>query len=119
MKMIIYHNPSCSKSCKALSILQKKGLEVEVIEYLRNPLSVMHLRELANKLNLRPRDFLRAREVDFKALNIDLEDDDAVLNTLEVNPQLLQRPIVTNGENAVIGRPPENVLKLLDEDNLC
>ena len=109
----IYHNSRCSKSRQTLAILQEKGVEFEIVDYLNELLSVAELRKLAQLLQIKPRDFVRTGEAIFKELNLDLDDDDKVLQAIVNHPKLLERPIVVADKNAVIGRPPENVLKLL------
>ena len=112
MKMVIYHNPKCSKSRQTLEIIEAKGVECEVIEYLKDPLSKEGLEVLAKKLSMRPRDFIRTKEQEFKELDLKLDDDEAVFSAMVRFPKLMERPIVTKGERGVIGRPPENVNEL-------
>ena len=112
MKMVIYHNPKCSKSRQTLEIIKAKGVECEVIEYLKDPLSKESLEVLAKKLAMRPRDFIRTKEQEFEELGLNLDDDEAVFGAMVRFPKLMERPIVTKGERGVIGRPPENVNEL-------
>jgi arsenate reductase len=113
MKATIYHNPRCSKSREALSILTDAGVKVDVVEYLKTPPSAAELKDVAAKLGIKPGAMVRTKEDEFKQLHLDLDDDKAVLAALAKHPVLLERPIVVMGSNAVIGRPPENVKKLL------
>ncbi len=113
MKQVLYHNPRCSKSREAHRLLSEAGIEVEIIEYLKTPLSVADLRGLARNLGIKPRAMLRTKEDVFKELDIDLEDDAAVLAAIAAHPILLERPIFVRGDKAVIGRPPERVKELL------
>jgi arsenate reductase (glutaredoxin) len=114
MKARIYHNPRCSKSRATLRLLEERGVDVEVIEYLRKPLSRAELTRLVGKLGLDARDLVRSAEPEFGAAGISLDSPaDELLDLLAAVPKLLQRPIVEVGERARIGRPPERVLELL------
>jgi arsenate reductase len=111
----IYHNPRCSKSREALALLQARGLQPRVVEYLKTPPSLAELQALLKLLGLPARELLRSGEEEFQTLG--LADpglsEPALLAALAAHPQLLQRPIVVNGERAVIARPPELLLTLL------
>lgn len=110
------HNPRCSKSRATLSILEKHDIEVELVEYLRNPPSPEDLQEMCKLLRVSPTAIIRIKEARFEELGLSLEDqrsDAEWCRILHDNPGLLERPIVKIGERAVVGRPPENVLKLL------
>lgn len=111
----IYHNPRCSKSRQTLQLLQDKQIEPTIIEYLQNTPSTTELKHLLKQLNLSARELLRTKEAEYKALNLanaSLSEDD-LLKAMHDHPKLIERPIVTNGKQAVIGRPPENVLEIL------
>lgn len=116
MKPRIYHNPRCSKSRATLALLKARGIEPEVIEYLRDPLDATALRALAAKLALAPRSLVRTGEDEFKAAGVDLASasDEQVITLLAEHPKLLQRPIVETDTAARIGRPPEQVLDLFE-----
>lgn len=109
----IVHNPRCSKSRQTLEILESRHVEVKVIEYLKGELEEKTLRQILNALSLRPKDILRTKEDDFKKLSLDLEDDEGVIKAMMKFPQIIERPLVLHNEQAVIGRPPENVFGLL------
>ena len=113
----IYHNNRCSKSRQTLSLLQENGIEPEVIHYLDTPPDKATLGEILNKLGLsNVREIIRSGEEAYKTLSLakpELSDDD-LLDAICQHPKLLQRPIVVKGEQAVIGRPPENVLSLIE-----
>ncbi|QDP73427.1 arsenate reductase (glutaredoxin) [Legionella israelensis] len=111
-KITIYHNPRCSKSRKALEILQNKGLELEIVEYLKTPLSLKQLKNLRAQFDLK--DFVRTNENRFKELGLSLDNEMQVLQAMVKEPILMQRPIITYEGKAVIGRPPEKVLQLLE-----
>lgn len=109
MKITLYHNPQCSKSRATLALLQEKGVDVTIIEYLKTPLTVAELENVAQKLGLEPRQFMRHGEAEYKE-NL---TNQALLEAIVKYPRLLERPIAVSQTKAVIGRPPENVLTLL------
>jgi arsenate reductase len=114
-EIIIYHNPKCSKSRKALEIIKNKNIEPTIILYLVNKLSKTEVENLLSKLGLSIRDILRTGEDEFKNNNLKNENlsDDKLIEFLIKFPKLLQRPIIVKNSKAVIGRPPENILNLL------
>ena len=114
-EFIIYHNPRCSKSRQALQLLREAGIEPTIVEYLKTPLEKDVLKNISQLLGLRPKDFVRKTEKDFKDndLSKSLEDDDKILEAMSLLPKIIERPIVVSGQEAVIGRPPENVQKLI------
>ena len=114
-KFTIYHNPRCSKSRHALQLLRDAGIEPAIIEYLKTPLAKEQLRNISQLLGLRPKDFVRKTEKDFKDNDLSkyLEDDDKIIDAMSLFPKIIERPIVVSGVEAVIGRPPENVQKLI------
>ena len=117
MKYTIYHNQKCNKSRAALELLQSKGLEPTIIEYLKNPPTVDELEEIITKLNIHPKQLIRFKEDKAKELGISTGDhltNEQWITILAKHPDLIERPIVVTATGAVIGRPPENVLKVLD-----
>ena len=112
--MEIFHNPRCSKSRQTLQLIVEAEQEVEVIEYLQNPPTAVQLRSVISLLDLTARDLVREGEVLLRDLDVDLSalSDDAVIELIVANPILMQRPIVVGNGIAIIGRPPENVLRL-------
>ena len=114
MTMQIYHNPRCSKSRQTLELLQDKGLDVQIVEYLKTPPSKGELFGILDKLDLEAKSIIRTKEVEFKDMSINLEDKESVIDAIVQVPKLLERPIVVTEDKAAIGRPPENVLKILD-----
>jgi arsenate reductase len=118
MSITIYHNPRCSKSRNSLELLRDAGIRPEVVEYLRTPPDAATIRHLAGLLGLPVAGLLRRGETEFReATDLpDLADDDALARWLEAHPRVIERPIVVSddGDRAVIGRPPENVLSLVD-----
>jgi len=115
MTVQIIHNPRCSKSRQALSLLEKHNIEPEIILYLEDAPSVSDLREILLKLDMKPRDIMRTGEKIYKELELADEglDDDALLTVLSGHPILIERPIVITEDKAVIGRPAENILDIL------
>jgi arsenate reductase len=112
-KTTIFHNPRCGKSRETLELLKQKNVEPVVVEYLKTPLDAAGLRDVLAKLGLRPRDIVRMKESVFASLQLDLDDDKAVIKALVEHPILMERPIVVKGAKAAIGRPPEKVLDIL------
>ncbi|HSG65412.1 MAG TPA: arsenate reductase (glutaredoxin) [Gammaproteobacteria bacterium] len=116
MKARIYHNPRCSKSRAALALLEARGVEPQIVQYLREPPSAGTLRQLLHKLDVPARDIVRTGEDEFKQLSFDLDgaSDEEIVGFLAEHPRLLQRPIVELGDAARVGRPPERVLELFE-----
>lgn len=110
----IYHNPKCSKSRETLALLRAHGVEPEVVEYLKTPLTVSEVKGLIGKLNVAPATLLRRKEEPYARLGLSPTSSlDAVARAIAKEPVLLERPVVVVGERAALGRPPENVLALL------
>lgn len=115
MTITIWHNPRCSKSRETLALLQKKGVEPTVREYLREPPTKAEVARLIDLLGGNPGDLIRDGEAEFKALGRKKADlgKAEIAAAIAAQPILLQRPIVVAGTRAAIGRPPEAVLPLL------
>lgn len=115
MKATIYHNPRCSKSRQTLAILEEKGVDIDIIEYLQQAPDKKTLAKILKQLGIAPSALLRKGETVFKELNLKdkLDDDDAILDAMVKNPILIERPIVLANNKACIGRPPESVLDIL------
>jgi arsenate reductase len=113
--LTLYHNPRCSKSRGALELLEARGLTPRVVRYLETPPSAEELRELLVKLGYGARQLLRSGEDVYKELNLDdpALDDEALIAAMVEHPRLIERPILVAGDKAVVGRPPERVLELL------
>jgi len=113
--MKIYHNPRCSKSRQTLTLIQERGKEIEIIEYLKNPLTFEDLELILVKLSISPIELVRNKEEIWKGNNKGKTlMDDEIIQAMVDNPKIIERPIVINGMKAIIGRPPENVLKIMD-----
>ncbi|MGA0343045.1 MAG: arsenate reductase (glutaredoxin) [Arenicellales bacterium] len=113
MPLQLFHNARCSKSRETLALLQARGIEPEIVDYLNQPLSVQLLRELQSALGCKVIDMMRTKERLFGELKLADADDDALIRAIVEHPILLERPIVVRAGRAVIGRPPENALELL------
>ncbi len=111
-----YHNPRCSKSRAALALLQARGIEPAIVAYMDSPPSTGELRDILRALDMSPRELLRTGEEAYKTLGLadPSLDDDALIAAMHAHPRLIERPILEHGSRAVIGRPPERVLELLD-----
>ena len=112
MRVTIYHNPKCSKSRQTLALLQEKGIEPKIVEYMNTPLNAADLKSVLNKLGLGPREILRSKEAKEEGISRLLDGND-IITAIASHPRAMQRPIVVKGDKAGIGRPPENVLKIL------
>lgn len=112
--MIIYHNPRCRKSRETLEIIKSNGVEPDIVEYLKNPLTESQLTELLEKLGIDAEDLIRKGESVYKEKykGKDLNQQGWIKAMVE-NPVLIERPIVVKGKKAVLGRPPEKVEELL------
>lgn len=115
MSVVIYHNPRCSKSRQTLKLLQERGIEPEVIEYLKTPPSAETLRSILARLDMTPRQLLRRGEAIYKELGLKDENltDEQLIEAMVQHPKLIERPIVLANGKAALGRPPENVLAIL------
>ena len=115
MGLKIFHNPRCSKSRQTLAILSENGIDVDIIEYLKDAPNKETLKQIINILCVEPRDLLRKGEAIYKENNLRREEltDDDLIQFMTENPILIERPIVYDDKRAVIGRPPDNVLKLI------
>ena len=115
MTVTIYHNPRCSKSRATLALLEENGVAPEVVEYLETPPSKAELSNILDRLGMQPRELIRKKEEPYKALNLADEslDRDALIDAMIENPILIERPVVVNEGKYALGRPPENVLRIL------
>ena len=110
----IYHNPRCSKSRQALKLLEQSGEEFEIVSYLTHPPTCDELKDLVDKLGLPVTYIISKNEVVFKENFKHREiKEEEWFQILSDNPILIERPIVVKGNEAVLGRPLENVEKLI------
>jgi arsenate reductase len=110
--LTVYEKPTCTTCRRLAALLTERGIDFDRVDYIIDPLTESQLRRLLEKARLRPRDVVRMKENGARELALD--DDEATLKALVARPELLQRPIVEQGDRAVLARPPENVLELLD-----
>jgi arsenate reductase (glutaredoxin) len=111
----IYHNPRCGKSRASLQILQERGIEFRIVEYLKTPPTREDLEDILAKLGMTPRELIRKGEAVYKEAGLDdpgLGREELISAMLQ-HPILIERPIVLADGKAVIGRPPEKVLEIL------
>jgi arsenate reductase len=115
--LTIYHNPKCSKSRATLALLQQRGITPRIVEYLKSPPSAVDLRAIVAMLGIRPEQLVRKGEDVYRTqyAGRTLTDDQWIAAMIK-DPILIERPVVVAGARAAIGRPPENVLALLDPD---
>ena len=114
-KAFLFHNPRCSKSRQALNILEQEKENFEVFMYLDEKLEKDFLKEIIQKLGISPRDLLRRGESAYKENNLKDSNisDEEIINLMIEYPKLIKRPIFIKGSRAIVGRPPENVLKIV------
>ncbi len=114
MSVTIYHNPRCSKSRQTLALLEENGVTPDVVLYLETAPSAADIQSLKSKLGLDDvRKMMRTKEAVYKDLGLGDADEGALIEAMAANPILIERPIVVKGDNARIGRPPEQVLEIL------
>lgn len=114
MGVTIYHNPRCSKSRQALQLLRDRGVEPEIVEYLKAPPDAETLGRVLDMLGLEPRDLMRRKEKEYKALGLNdaALSRDGLIAAMVAHPRLIERPIVVKDGRAALGRPPERVIDL-------
>jgi len=112
----LYHNPNCSKCREALALLRAQGIDPHVIAYLDQPPTTAELATLLQRLGMNDaRQLMRKGEAEYTELGLDdpALSQDALLAAMTQHPRLIERPVLVNGERAIIGRPPERVLSIL------
>jgi arsenate reductase (glutaredoxin) len=113
MSVTIYHNPRCTTSRKTLALLREKGVEPEIVEYMKTPYTAAQLKHLLSQLKMPASALVRKKEA--AAVGVDptsLPEEELIAAMVE-NPILVERPIVISGGKAALGRPPEAVLAVL------
>jgi arsenate reductase (glutaredoxin) len=115
-ELTVYHNSRCSKSREALALLQKRGIETAVIAYMQDGLTRKGVRELLDKLGIGARELLRTNEAAYRARGLAdaTLSETQLIDAMVAEPSLMQRPIVVKGKRAVVARPAERALELLD-----
>jgi arsenate reductase (glutaredoxin) len=111
----IYHNPRCSKSRQTLALLEERGIAPTVVHYLETPPDAAQLKALLRQLGSSARQLLRSGEPAYRELGLNDPSlsEDALIAAMVAHPILIERPIVVTDKGAVLGRPPDNVLKVL------
>ena len=113
MPVTIYHNPKCSTSRKTLALLQEKGIEPKVVEYLKTPYTAAQLKTLLKQMGMSAKALARKKEAAAAGVDLATISEDALIAKMVEHPILVERPIVTSGSKAALGRPPEDVLQVL------
>ena len=113
--ILILHNSRWGKSRATLQLLRDSNIEPIIINYLLSVPSIDELRSISKKLNLHPSRWIRKSEKDYKNNNLSkyLNDEDKLYDAMFKYPKIIERPIVIEGDKAIIGRPPENVFTLI------
>ncbi|MBK5074477.1 arsenate reductase (glutaredoxin) [Budviciaceae bacterium CWB-B4] len=110
----IFHNPRCSTSRKTLELLEERGIKPDVVLYMDTPPDSKQIHHLLKQLNFSSaRQLIRTKEDLYKELNLADASEQALIEAMTANPKLIERPIVVTGEQARLGRPPENVLEII------
>ncbi len=114
-RIVMYHNPACSKSRETLQLLEAHQYAPEIIDYLEDPPTPAELSRIIGLLGVAARDILRTTEAVYREADLDDDSlsDDEIIEAICEYPALLQRPIVIAGDRAIIGRPPSRVLDLI------
>lgn len=111
-----WHNPRCSKSREGLALLAARGLAPQIVDYLAEPPTAARLKTLLRKLGGDPRQLVRFKEDEAKALGLSPRDERPAAewaSLLAANPRLIERPVLETADRAVVGRPTERLLELL------
>ncbi len=111
----IYHNPRCSKSRATLQLLKDHQIKVDVIEYLKTPPKAVELADILTMLGLTARELMRKKEAEYRTVGADnpMLTEAELIDLMVAHPKLIERPIVVKDGDAIIGRPPENVLRMI------
>src|SRR3984957_636335 len=113
MAVRIYHNPRCNTSRKTLGLLRDKGVEPEIVEYLKTPYTAAQLKTLLGQLKMPAKALVRKKEAADAGADPAKLSEDALITEMAKHPIIVERPIVVSGTKAALGRPPENVLSVL------
>lgn len=113
MKATIWHNPACGTSRKTLALLEERGAQVEVIEYLKHPPSRDKLVQLYRDAGMTPGEGLRLRGTDAEERGLPAASPDQVLDAMTADPRLIERPLVETAKGVRLCRPQERVLEIL------
>ena len=113
MAVTMYHNPRCNTSRKTLALLREKGVEPVIVEYLKTPPSAAELKKILGQLKMPAAKLVRKKEAAAAGIDTKVLSEDALVAAMVKNPIIIERPIVTSGTKAALGRPPEAVLSVL------
>jgi arsenate reductase (glutaredoxin) len=113
MPVTMYHNPRCNTSRRTLALLRKKGVEPNIIEYLKTPPSTAELRKILGQLKMPASQLVRKKEAATAGIDPKALSEDALIAAMVANPIVIERPIVISEKKAALGRPPEAVLSVL------
>ncbi len=114
MAIVVWHNPRCSKSRNGIKYLDEKGIEYEIRKYLDNPPIKDEIRDVLKKLGMSARELMRTKEKIYKELNLkDVDNEDELIDAMAKYPKLIERPIVINGDKAVVARPESRIDEIL------
>jgi arsenate reductase len=113
MAVTIYHNPRCNTSRRTLALLREKGVEPQIVEYLKTPYTAAQLKQLLAQLKLPAARLLRKKEAAAAGIDPAKLSEEQLIAAMAKNPIVVERPIVVAGGKAALGRPPEAVLQVL------
>jgi len=113
MAVRIYHNPRCNTSRRTLALLRERGIEPEIVEYLKTPYTAAGLTELLSQLDMPAKALVRKKEAAAAGIDPAALSEAALIEAMAKNPIIVERPIVVSGGKAALGRPPEKVLSVL------
>ena len=113
MPVTIYHNPRCNTSRRTLALLREKGVEPDIVEYLKTPYTAAQLKQLLSQLNMPASALVRKKEAAAAGIDPKTLPEEELITAMVRNPIIVERPIVVSGGKAALGRPPEAVLAVL------
>jgi arsenate reductase (glutaredoxin) len=113
MPVTMYHNPRCNTSRRTLALLREKGVEPNIIEYLKTPYTAEQLKKLLGQLKMPAKKLIRKKEAAAAGIDPEALSEEALIEAMARNPIIVERPIVVSGRRAALGRPPEAVLSVL------
>jgi arsenate reductase (glutaredoxin) len=113
MPVTMYHNPRCNTSRRTLGLLRERGVEPEIIEYLKTPYTAAQLKTILGQLKMPAKRLVRKKEAAAAGIDPEALSEDALIEAMARHPIIVERPIVVSGGKAALGRPPEAVLSVL------
>ncbi len=113
MPVTMYHNPRCNTSRKTLALLREKGVEPDIVEYLKTPPTAAELKKILGQLKMPAAKLVRKKEAAAAGIDPKALSEDALIAAMVANPIVIERPIVISGSKAALGRPPAAVLSVL------